>query len=75
MKLVYKIVQQHSLIKEQERLDSIFFSKYRHVYFWAGRRTVYTRKRTWFRISSIQRGGPSSPALAARASFCWMWYS
>lgn len=45
MKLVYKIVQQHSVIKEQERLDSILFSKYCHVYFWAGRRTVYTRKR------------------------------
>lgn len=23
----------------------------------------------------VQRGCPSSPALAARASFCWMWYS
>lgn len=23
----------------------------------------------------VQCGGPNSPALAARASFCWMWYS
>lgn len=27
------------------------------------------------RLSPGQRGCPSSPALAARASFCWMWYS
>lgn len=23
----------------------------------------------------VQRGWPRSPALAASASFCWMWYS
>lgn len=27
------------------------------------------------RLSPSQRGCPTSPALAARASFCWMWYS
>lgn len=27
------------------------------------------------RSGPVQRGCPSSPALAARASFCWMWYS
>lgn len=28
-----------------------------------------------FSLRAVQRGCPSSPALAARASFCWMWYS
>lgn len=37
--------------------------------------TVYTQKRERGSGRLLQRGGPSSPALAARASFCWMWYS
>lgn len=69
-------VQQHSVIKE-ERFD---VNTQISSGLFAGRKSYMsnssrTRERIWFRVRPLQRGGPSSPALAASASFCWMWYS
>lgn len=38
-------------------------------------RSLLIRRGSVWMSGPVQRGCPSSPALAARASFCWMWYS